>query len=49
MFRLNIFFHDQYPEIEYSENYKTKEEAENAARTIINFDEGMGYEIQEVK
>lgn len=49
MFRLNIFFHDQYPEIESSELHETKEKAEDAARTKINFNEGMGYEIEEVK
>lgn len=49
MFRLDIFFQDQYPEIESSETFKTREEAENVAQTEITFEDGLGFEIQEVQ
>lgn len=47
MFRLNIFFQDQYPEIESSEIFKTREEAEIAAQAEITFEDGLGFEIEE--
>ena len=48
MFRLDIFFLDQYPEIESSEFFETRVEAENAAQTKITFEDGLGFDIQEV-
>lgn len=48
MFRLDIFYLDEYPEIAFSKTYKTKEKAEKTARTKIDSDERIGYEIQEV-